>query len=511
MPRRNIVLPTFAGGLNVDAFQEQVAPNELILATNVDFIERGVPAKRHGTDFVNSTSLNGRVIQLFEWPRDDGSIVNLAIVDSNSDSEWNWLVKINDDGSITTIYNKISKKGKRVNFFFLQDMLYLVTGTNYLRWNGTDNIEEVPAQTTDQEGNEIEDCDLTPIKSCTLAIRHPKSFRIFFAGDGTNRLYYSESNDPTYVKELSFVVPTTGDGPVKGLAVYIDALMVFFQRSIWIWRGLDPAEDAIWEKLPVAEGSESPFALESATNQFEYIGSSGHWAMAPSILGATSVVNPDSNLLVNLAENKVQSIIRSITNRELVCAAYDVKRRKNYIAYCDDPDLGYNNKILVRDMDLGCYTIFDGLVVYDLLYKSNGEVWIGSENYVMRFSDNYRDACPDGTYKEIVYDIQTPTMNLGDSFRKKWVHNMTLNLMNPGYDDYELRIRIYADDVLVYDKILIPDTEEKFIEWMLDDLKDVIGKRISIRITNEQVDTETAIYGIELDTELIPNRYGGVI
>jgi len=503
MPRQVLTFPSFDGGLNLDVAPEQVRENELRVAQNIDIVERGGAAKRWGTDFVNKTSLAGRVLQLIEWTQNSGIVVRLAVVEAGTN---NRLVQLNADGSTAVISNLLNKQ--RVGHFSLNDQLYLVDGLEYYQWSGSGGLEKVPPQKFDKEGKAVEDCDLTPIRKCTLAVRHTKSLRIFFAGNGSNRLYYSEPNDPSYVKELAFVVPTTGDGVVKGLAVFVDALLVYFTRSIWIWRGMDPASDAIWEKLPVSEGSDSPGTLELTDNQFEYLGSgSGHWAMTPALLGATAVINPGQGLWMNLAENKVQTLVAEIKNRGLASGAFDVKKRKNYLAFTN-AQVNYCDQVLVRQTTLGSYTLYQGLEVYDLLYTSDGEVWFGSKNYVMKFKEWYRDACSDGTYKKILFDLQTPESCLGEPFKKKWVRGLTIAMANPGYQDYVLRVQAYADGTLAFETKYTPTTKEHFVLARFMNLG-IVGKRISIRLTNDQFDTETLIYSIALDTEYILNSYGG--
>jgi hypothetical protein len=508
MPKTPFNFPDFRGGLNLDTAEIQCAANELIWAENADIVERGGAGKRWGTDFVTLTSASGKYVKLIEWRRSNNTVINLAVLKPDTGTN-NYLVQINDDDTTTTIYTGLSQK--RVGYFYYGDYLYLVDGVNYLRWNGTDAVAAVPAQTKNSSGETIKDCDLTPIKACTLAIRHPKSQRVFFAGDGTDRIYYTEIGDPTYVKQLSFVVPNTGDGKVTGLAVFIDAMVAFFKISAWIWRGIDPAADAIWERLPMAEGTDSPETLEVTNNAFEFLGNGGgHWAIAPALISAATVVNPGQGLLTNLAEGRIQKLLESMKNLDLACSAYDVKRRKTFIAYCDDASLDYCNKMLALDYDAGCYTTYSGLEVQDIIYKQDGQIWMAMTNYIVKLKNWRRDACPDGTYKAITFDIQTPNSALGEPFKRKWARFLNVLFANPGYDDYVLRIRVYADKVLVLDVNYTPDTTEDTVSALFEVI-DGIGKTISIRITNDQFDYDAIVYGMSLQADVVNNNYGGVL
>jgi hypothetical protein len=509
MPKTPVDFPDFRGGLNLDTAEIQCAMNELILAENADIVERGGAGKRWGTDFVTAEMATGKYVKLIEWGRHDDTVFDLAVYKPDSGFN-NHLLKISDTGTTTLIYDGLSQK--RVGHYFHGGYLYLVDGANYLRWNGTDSVVEVPPQTQTQTGDPVQDCDLTPVKACTLAVRHPKSQRIFFGGDGTERVYFTEIGDPTYVKQLSFTVPHSGDGRLTGLALFIDALVAVYKTSAWIWRGIDPSEDAIWERLPLAEGSESPDTLEITLNAFEFLGNGGgHWAMAPALISAATVVNPGQGLLTNLAEGRVQKLIGSIVNRELACSAYDVLRHKTFLAYCDDVSLDYCNKMLVLDYDAGGYTTYSGMEVRDIIYKQNGEIWMAMTGYITKFKDWRRDACPDGTYKAIPFDIQTPNSALGEPFRNKWVNWLRVLFYNPGYEDYILRVRVYADEILVMDVDYTPDSPKDFVSALFDEINDGIGNTISIRVTNDQFDYDAIVYGMRMGVDVIANSYGGVL
>jgi hypothetical protein len=405
-------------------------------------------------------------------------------------------------------YENIDAEKKRSGVFSLKDVLYLLTGKSYLQYTGS-AVTEVAEETEDEEGGEVTDCDLDPIRACTMAVWHPSSFRCFFAGDGSNKLYYSERNDPRWVKKAGFTVPTTGDGPIKGLALFMDAVVVFFQRSAWVWNGQDPAIDVIWKRLPLTEGTESPATIECGTNQLEWLGTgSGYWAMAPAMIGATTIVNPAQSLLANLAEKKVTNYLKNIKNRDLACGAYDTRERKSYIAYCDDSSLGYCNKLLIRNTDIpGSFTLLPGQQIYDLLYTSTGELWIATENYIVKRYEHYKRALPDGTYGAITMDIKTPASVLGNPYREKWVHSLSVGFFNPG-TGFELNIKLYVDDMAVFEETYITsDDDGNFVMARFTEIYDAIGTRFAVGITNSQAATKAVIYEIALQYSLVSN-YG---
>jgi len=70
----------FRGGLNTDAAPDHVADNELVIAENVDLLERGGITKRKGTVKLNQEPYGAPVEQLIEWPRDNGEEWLLAVI-----------------------------------------------------------------------------------------------------------------------------------------------------------------------------------------------------------------------------------------------------------------------------------------------------------------------------------------------------------------------------------------------------------------------------------------------
>jgi hypothetical protein len=404
-------------------------------------------------------------------------------------------------------YVTVDDKNKKVGTFSLKNILYLLTGKNYLQYDGS-TVKEVAEETEDEEGGGVTDCDLDPIRACTMAVWHPTSLRVFFAGDG-NKLYYSERNDPRWVKKAGYVVPTTGDGPITGLALFMDAVVAIFGRIAWVWNGQDPESDATWKRLPLTEGTESPATIKCGTNQLEWLGTgSGYWAMAPAMIGATTVINPGQGLLANLAEKKVTNYLKDIQNRDLACGAYDTRERKSYIAYCDDASLGYCNNLLIRNTDIpGSFTRLVGQQIYDLLYTSDGELWIATENFIIKRHEHYKQALTDGTYGAITMDIKTPASVLDNPYRQKQVHSLSVGFLNPG-SGFELNISLYVDGTVVFTTTYTTtDDDGGYIMARFTEIYDAIGTRFAVGITNSQAATKAVIYEIALQYSLVSN-YG---
>ncbi len=237
---------------------------------------------------------------------------------------------------------------------------------------------------------------LTPIKRCKFAVRHIKSNRFFFAGDSSNQsaLYYSEPNQPSIVKPYAVLYPTTGDGPVTGLVVFVDAVLVFFKNSIWAWRGMDPEFDAVWQKLPTAEGTEAPDTIELTTNSLTYMGSGGIYSLSPGILGYNIEVNVDKSLVANIAENKVSKLIKSSSHQAAATATFDAKNGRYILGYSPS-GAAQNSGVLVYDEELKAFTTWTGFNVYSLLYTRDG-LYIGSDKGVLKQGTGANDVLPAG-------------------------------------------------------------------------------------------------------------------
>ena len=116
----------FRGGWNCDAAPDNLADNELALADNIDLAERGGLSKRRGTVALNEESYGAQVEQLFEWSRDSGENILMAVIGKT-------LCTIADDGTKTDVQELNSS---RIGWFFFKDALYFVDGAEYRVYDG---------------------------------------------------------------------------------------------------------------------------------------------------------------------------------------------------------------------------------------------------------------------------------------------------------------------------------------------------------------------------------------
>src|SRR5690606_23081037 len=145
--------------------------------------------------------------------------------------------------------------------------------------------------------------NLGAVAKCTRLVKHPNSYRFFAAGNPEDpaALYFSEPNEPDHWEPSSVLYQTTRDGPVQNIVAFGDALLVFYRHSVWAWRGLDPAEDATWIKLPTGVGTDAPYSIALTPGSLTFFGQSGIYALSPAVLDMNVTIEPTEGLIRNFA------------------------------------------------------------------------------------------------------------------------------------------------------------------------------------------------------------------
>ncbi len=463
----------FTGGLNTDTSPINLAEKELQIADNVDFSERGSIKKRKGGIEYNNTPYNQHVERLFEWRTSDGQTELMAVMEDE------YLYRIIDSDNIEQIRKLIST---HIDWFVLNEYLYIVDGNNYYRIDDETFTSEVVPETdqseqiehdeyftadldieydltydnlivdsetvTDDEENEyIKDTDyemnyldgiikplstgsmqngeeynivyeyeiesdnnLDPIKSCKYIVRHPKSYRIFAAGNinDPSALYYSEYNQPDYFKEVSVLYTTTNDGAIQGLQVFDELLLVFFKNSVWAWRGLDPASDVVWEKLPLKHGTFNHRGIAETEGALTFLDNSGIYAISPQ------------KGTQNITDGKISNEIKTISNRNNIHSTYDSKNHRYLLSYSDTT--GRCDKVLTLDWNLGAYARWTNLVANDFCYTDDGKLLMATENYIMEMNESINT--------DINFHIKSKKIVLGTPYDYKLISKIFASLSN---------------------------------------------------------------------------------
>ena len=254
------------------------------------------------------------------------------------------------------------------------------------------------------------DVDLSNIRKCTMLEMHNKSNRFFATGnpDDPSAIYYSELLEPDNFKGYSVVYPTTNDGPVQGIETLNDMLLVFYKNSVWAWRGIDPQQDAVWEKLPLLHGTYNGKTLQLTQNTLTFIDLDGIYSLN-SLKEAQ-----------NITEDKVSNVIKSIANKGKVQAIFNSAESKYILAYAETDSK--SNKLLVGDWTLGSYAIWEIPDITDIVYTLDGEVYLSSGNEILTQSDSYDT--------NVTMRIRTKEVLLQNPYSDKLITRVYVSLSN---------------------------------------------------------------------------------
>ena len=565
----------YSGGLNADIAPDGLADNELKEATNIDLGERGGFSTRRGTspikvigtcpdqtgmtnvkikldstassvddryngflivvagqtrtisDYDGTTKeatvsvawstqpvlsntyevirkYTGVVEEIIPWERKDGTTSLLAIIGTSL-----YLIDY-ADGTETLI---IALSDKNIGYFIFQDKFYFTgkaTGVDkYWVYDGTTVAEVVANAGT---GN-----DLAPIKRCRKFIWHPKSLKIFAAGDPTDMtaLYYSETSDPTYFKAISKLYPSTADGPINSLSLFGTAMVAIYFNGGWAWKGVDPSSDATWERMAITAGVTAGRTTILTPNTLSFIGMGGLYALNPSALDYNVVMVTGNEIIRSLSNNKVNKLIKSIAHRDTMYAMYDQYNNRYMLTYGDDPANARNNKILVLQWELGSFVVYDGLAVNNMCQLNDGTILASSGNYILKMDtgENDWDIVRD-CYKAMHWKVETKGFSLGLPFHLKKISSV-LFAASQSVDISNTDIKILCD----YQNVDIDDIsvdvnnislDGSFVwvdiwgvlQWGWVDLitKEIKvsmrGNRVSVIFEREALDESATIYGI---------------
>ncbi len=382
----------FSGGWNADVIPDHLADNELEIADNADLTRRGGIRQRTGTALYNTESYGSEVEQIIEWPRNDGTVRLLAVLDENAPAVTDPVLAQIGTGAGHPKTDLQVLDRANIGYVMFQDNFYFIDGDEYRVYDG-DTVEDVDVADEDQNGVTIADgdkTDLAEIRRSQFMLWHPRSSRFFVAGDSENpsALYFSEALYPNWFRPTSVLYPSTSDGPVTALALFGDAVLVFFQNAIWSYRGVNPATDATWSRLPVDQGTSSPRSICLVPNGLAFLGQSGIYVMSPALLDYNLTLAPGEELFRNITRNRVSSVIRGILRRDKACAFVD-DRERYLLAYSDGPDR--NNRILVFDWSVGGFTRYTQLHANDFLKRQDGVMYFATNGYIRRMYQGVSD------------------------------------------------------------------------------------------------------------------------
>jgi hypothetical protein len=353
---------------SVEKDPDNIPDNGLEQADNVDINGQGGISKRRGSGPLNATSYGANVKQVEEWIKSDSTVQLFGVVGTD-------FCKFDEDGTKTVVQALDAEAGKIWWFPTLTggvDNLYFGDTYKYFVWDGTTCAEVTPAANS----------DLTNIKAAKKVIWHTHSHRYFAITKGMNGVSYSESDDPTDFRPSSILYPTQADGEPVGIEEFGDAILVRYTFGAYYWRGYDPT-DAVWFPVPLKVGGFNPWDSAIIPGALFYPGAGGIYTPGFSLLGANITAEASGDLVPNLAQGRVSTLINDIYNKDIICTIDDGS--KTYMAYNDTPGATTNDKVLVwHRLNGGGFTRYLGWNVNHWCLRKNGDLLFATENYIMK-------------------------------------------------------------------------------------------------------------------------------
>lgn len=362
----------------------------------------------------------------------------------------------------------------------------------------TTYIDTLSNSALGEELSEELDSSLNEVVKCKYILYHTASARFFAAGnpDDVAALYFSEPNDPYTWKITSILYPSSNEGPVTGLSILGDAVLVWYRHTVWVWRGIFPDTDATWEPLSAPEGAVSGETITLTPQSVTFLGEGGLYALSPSLLGLTGEIQPGQELFVNLAKDKVMSILENISQKEQTVGIYDGRNERYLLAYTEE-DEGPNDSILVYDWSTKSFTRWLGLESCALLYRQNGDVLIGTEGYILRLGEGDTDQG-----RPIVPVIHTPPYNLALFQEKQFNRLFATWEMEEGVD---LIAEVWVDGRKVREYPLHEEASNLGLITSRLPIK-ANGNRIQIRFVKGNGGTPFTLYNLGIEWHSVWTR-----
>lgn len=374
------------------------------------------------------------------------------------------------------------------------------TTTTYVDSTADVDLNTAFVLITDSKSDKIKDCD--------FLLYHPKSGRVFAASKRSADVYYSEQMKLEYFR--ASVTPTSGDGPVVGMRLFGDALVVMYANSAWVWRGQNPDSDAIWQKLPMP-GAFSHYGIIDTPGTMTWIGPGGIYSAPPAILAYGNInVKNEEYSIVNHAEKKIQTIIENTGRKDAVSAVYDSMTSRVYWAYPDGKDSTENTYILVLDWTLKAFTRYTNINAKHLLQRKNGDIIASTNGYLVKLNGAVDD--PEDT--PVKMNFKSKPYHLDHPFHKKRILRLFTEFKAPETGNVTFTFNIYVDSILVYSRDHV-SLGESFV-WGESVWGEAIwggreliatrskisasGHRVEVEISCDQLDVEDVIvYGFAFE------------
>jgi hypothetical protein len=366
----------FAGGLNNRDADSLVKDNQLTDCMNVIANDVGSLEKRSGYKALLTTALGSAIVSIFEYNKYDGTTIYLV-------STATGLFKLSSDMKTTTavaLPSGVTLTTGIKAFFTMKDKCYMLTGTTYLKYDGT-TVTECAYTPTTNENTTYGANVLDGPKRCTLAVMHRG--RVYLTGDTQqpNRVYFTVGDNPEYVPATYLLNFYTELGDkITGIHPFAETIILTKSRSIgFLDISTSTTDPTLWvfRRLNVHTGSVSGKAVVPISNYLVYASNDGFYALTDvNVIGALATV-PISQL--------IPKTIRDLDDFSQAVAIY---YKGKY--FCKVKD-----KVLVYDYlsDYKPWWVWDGIDATQFLVTNKNELlFSANDGQLYKFDETmYRD------------------------------------------------------------------------------------------------------------------------
>lgn len=572
-----VYIDNFRFGQNDTKSPLHLKDGECLLVENADLLIDGGVSSRNGVLKVNETSFGGKIRFAKEWHI--GSVKrDILVVETIVETLPVYTIGYYD--AVTdTWYPKLELASFDIGYFFWRHQFYFSDGDDYYIWGGYDFMGGQQDAVDVYIGDVVYDIDgkfyqavidqlavllptedftdalkwldvtdvtnftsdtikpvnpylddnlenyLEPIMKCTMFAFHPKSFRFFASGnpDNPTALYFSEYGNPAYFKGTNVLYPVSSQGEIKGIDILIDSVLISYNTCWYAWSGIDIDTDTNWRALPIPYGVSGKNAKCVTPYSLTFFDGERIVVISADILSQEISTMQNANVLDPITD---ETVMASLVNAKNIKNANMVFHNgKVHLAYCDDALLDYNNVVMEFTFNLRAgYNFIRGWKVHDFLIKSNGDMILASNNYMLLTNqgnsitgEGFADIDTEtGEPVPISTTIKTRPIDCGYADKKKYLKR--IYLIARQYRDYvdDSQINIYIEGEYKRYKVEglnltesltwgrswgklwgFSDTIYKFAEV------DIQGINFTIKLDHNQIDDKFTIYAIGLEFEVI--------
>ena len=409
------------GGLNVRVSPPEMKVNQSMVCKNVIYnAASGALRPRDGTikliDAVFPLPALEDIWGIFQAPFSNGR----ATLVGTSLKVWafespNWT-------DITGTAVRTAPVSKKINWAFYTDLAIGVDGTN------------APFKVS----NTLTASPLGPVAPVCKFVTVWNDY-VVMAGDGTNKVYYSDKQDPTSWPVENYLVAggdTDGD-PITGIAVAYGSLIIFKRNSIYAVSGTTSSDFSL-SQIGRSVGLVSDGAHCNADNDVWFLGPSGMWHVGSDLT---------PKYMSDYVMPRYQTIISNLMsdNTNLPSVVYNSSKQQVWISVDYNGD-GVHDRVLVHDLinldsssrpAVSEYYFYDGgtsATNYNPRFlanylQSNNEpriISMNRNNYVYLHDAPIEEGATGDDGNSVQWEWQSKMLNLGDPMRLKTLRYYTV-------------------------------------------------------------------------------------